>query len=80
MRKISLEDLDKLTVNRYEAVLIAAQRARQVNAMRLAQLERMAEEDVTIDARKVTSIALQDVATGKVKFRRTGKDEDESNL
>jgi DNA-directed RNA polymerase omega subunit len=76
MRKISLEDLDKLTVNRYEAVLIAAQRARQVNAMRLAQLERMAEEDVTIDARKVTSIALQDVATGKVKFRRTEEDEE----
>jgi DNA-directed RNA polymerase omega subunit len=75
MRKISLEDLDKLTVNRYEAVLIAAQRARQVNAMRLAQLERMAEEDVTIDARKVTSIALQDVATGKAKFRRIEEEE-----
>ncbi len=75
MTKISLEELDKLTINRYEAVLIAAQRARQVNAMRLAQLERMAEEDVTIDARKVTSIALQDVASGKVKFRRIEEEE-----
>ena len=75
MTKIALEELDKLTTNRYEAVLIVAQRARQVNAMRLAQLERMAEEDVTIDARKVTSIALQDVATGKAKFRRMGKEE-----
>jgi DNA-directed RNA polymerase omega subunit len=71
MTKISFEELDKLTLNRYEAVLIAAQRARQINAIRLEQLERMAEEDVTIDARKVTSIALQDVASGKVKFKRT---------
>jgi len=71
MTKISLEELDKLTLNRYEAVLIVSQRARQINAIRLAQLERMAEEDVTIDARKVTSIALHDVATGKVKFNRT---------
>jgi len=77
MAKIPLEELDKLTVNRYEAVLIAAQRARQVNAMRLAQLERMAEEDVTIDARKVTSIALHDVATGKAKFRRTGEEKED---
>ncbi len=72
MTKIALEELDKLTRNRYEAVLVVSLRARQVNAMRLAQLERMAEEDVTIDARKVTSIALQDIATGKTKFRRTG--------
>jgi len=72
MSKNSFEDLDKVTRNRYEAVLIAAQRARQVNALRLAQLERMSEENVTIDGRKVTSLALQDLAAGKVKFRRLG--------
>jgi DNA-directed RNA polymerase omega subunit len=72
MIKGTFEELDKVTRNRYEAVLIAAQRARQVNAMRLAQLERMAEENVTIDGRKVTSLALQDLAAGKVKFRRLG--------
>jgi len=71
MSKISFNKVDKITRNRYEAVLIAAQRARQINAMRLAQLERMAEEDVTIDGRKVTTIALHDLSTGKVKFRRT---------
>ncbi|MEP0829375.1 MAG: DNA-directed RNA polymerase subunit omega [Candidatus Zixiibacteriota bacterium] len=73
MVKTSFEELDKVTKNRYEAVLIAAQRARQVNALRLAQLERMAEENVTIDGRKVTSLALQDLAAGKVKFRRLGE-------
>ena len=70
MTRISFEEVDKIATNRYEAVLIAAQRARQINSMRLAQLERMAEDDVTIDGRKVTTIALQDMATGKVKFRR----------
>jgi DNA-directed RNA polymerase omega subunit len=72
--KISFDELDKVTQNRYEAVLIAAQRARQINAIRLAQLERMAEENVTIDGRKVTSLALQDLINGKVKFRRPEAD------
>jgi len=70
MPKFSFEDVDKVTRNRYEAVLIASQRARQINSLRLAQLERMAEEDVTIDGRKVTSLALLDVMDGRVKFRR----------
>jgi DNA-directed RNA polymerase omega subunit len=76
MTKVSFEDIDKLTRNRYEAVLIAAQRARQINSIRLAQLERMAEEDVTIDGRKVTSIAMNDLADGGVKFRRTAPPEE----
>ncbi len=75
MQIYDFDELDKLTVNRYEAVLVTAQRARQVNAIRLAMLERMAEEDVTIDARKVTSIALQDVSSGKIKFTRRKTDE-----
>lgn len=70
MVKMSFDELDKMTENRYEAVLIAAQRARQINSIRLAQLERMAEENVTIDGRKVTTLALQDMVNGKVKFRR----------
>jgi DNA-directed RNA polymerase omega subunit len=77
MTKVSFEDVDKLTQNRYEAVLIAAQRARQINSMRLAQLERMAEEDVTIDGRKVTSIAMNDLSEGNVKFRRATTSEEE---
>jgi DNA-directed RNA polymerase omega subunit len=70
MTKVSFDELDKVTLNRYEAVIIAAQRARQINSIRLAQLERMAEENVTIDGRKVTTLALQDLAAGKVKYRR----------
>lgn len=70
MPNVSFEEVDKITKNRYEAVLIAAQRARQINSLRLAQLERMAEEDVTIDGRKITSIAMQDLSSGKLQFRR----------
>ena len=73
MEKYDFDELDKLTVNRYEAVLVTSLRARRVNAIRLSMLERMAQEDVTIDARKVTSIALLDVSSGKAKFKRTGK-------
>ena len=65
-----LDEIDKVTKNRYEAVLIAAQRARQINSMRQAQLERMAEEEINIDSRKVTSIALKDLSEGKIKIRR----------
>lgn len=70
MSRFTFEDIDKLTRNRYEAVLIAAQRARQINSMRLAQLERMAEEDITIDGRKVTTIAIQDLAAGRIKYKK----------
>jgi DNA-directed RNA polymerase omega subunit len=70
-----LDEVDKVTKNRYEAVLIAAQRARQINSMRQAQLERMAEEEINIDSRKVTSIALQDLSEGKIKIRRNQTEE-----
>ncbi len=71
MRDNWIVEVDKITRNRYEAVLIAAQRARRINSHRLAQLERMVEEEVNIDARKVTSIALQELSEGIVKFKRT---------
>ncbi len=66
-----LDEVNKVTKNRYEAVLIAAQRARQINSMRQAQLERMAEEEINIDSRKVTSIALKELSEGKIKIRRS---------
>ena len=67
-------EIDKITRNRYEAVLIAAKRARSINSHRQAQLERMVEEEVNIDSRKVTSIALQDLSEGAVKFKRTNEE------
>ena len=75
MAKDWMKDVDKLTQNRYEAVLIAAKRARRINSLRLAQLERMAEEEVNIDARKVTSIALQELSEGNIKFKRDQEEE-----
>jgi len=74
--RIPMEEVDKVSRNRYEAVLIAASRSRQINSMRLALLERMAEEDVSIDARKVTTIALRDLIEGKIKIRRPEETEE----
>ena len=76
MARTNFDEVDKLTRNRYEAVLIAAQRARHINSHRLQLLERMAEEAVEIDGRKVTSIAMQDLSDGKIKFVRR-EDEEE---
>lgn len=77
MSRSSFEEVDKLTRNRYEAVLVASLRARQINSLRLALMERMAEEnvDVDIDGRKVTSIAMTDLAAGKIKFKRPYSDD-----
>jgi len=33
--------------------------------------ERMAEEEINIDSRKVTSIALKELSEGKIKIRRS---------
>ena len=68
-----LDSLDEITKNRYEAVLVAARRARQLNAIRLAKLEMLNPEnadEIDIDSRKVTAIALKDCLEGKVKFER----------
>ena len=66
-----LDKLDDITLNHYVAVLAAAKRARQINAKRLAMLEKLTENSkVEIDYRKVTSIALEDMLTGKVKFEQ----------
>lgn len=66
---IPLEEVNKVSRNRYEAVLVAAQRSRQINSLRLALLERMVEEDVIIDGRKVTTIALRDLIDGRIKIK-----------
>ncbi|MFH2055176.1 MAG: DNA-directed RNA polymerase subunit omega [bacterium] len=63
-----IDKLEGLTRNRYEAVLVASKRARQINAERLAKLEMMIEDaDITIDYRKVTTIALEELVVGKVR-------------
>lgn len=70
---IPLDQLEDLSRNRYEMVLIAARRARQLNAKRMAQLEMLTEENaeqVDIDSRKVTYIALQDCLEGRVRVAK----------
>ncbi len=71
MRKLSMEQLDKVTRNRYEAVIIASRHARHLNYKRLARLEqREAGAEVDIEARKITMVALKDVIDGKVKWEK----------
>jgi DNA-directed RNA polymerase omega subunit len=61
-KRALMDRLEKTMPNRYQAVLIAAKRARQINADRLAKMQMMVEDaDVDIDYRKVTSIAIEDM-------------------
>ena len=71
-----LEDLDKVTKNRYEAVIVAAKHARNLNAARLARIKQAEESGgtVEIDPRKITRVALEDLLEGKVKFERVDTD------
>ena len=71
---IPLDMMGDLTLNRYEQVLIASQRARQLNAVRLVKLEMLTSENaekIDIDGRKVTYVALMDCMEGKVGFKRS---------
>lgn len=68
-----MSKLDDITLNHYEAVLVASKWARTINAKRLAQLEMMTEDsEFNIDYRKVTSVALEDLLTQKIKFKYRG--------
>ncbi len=72
MRHLPIEGLDKLGLNRYEAVIIASQHARLLNSKRLAALERMEENpEIEIDSRKITMVALNDLLRGEIKFTRS---------
>jgi DNA-directed RNA polymerase omega subunit len=67
----SLEDIKKNSTNMYEAVLIASKRARQLNEERIQKLEMMPQDDsIDVDPRKVTEIALRDLADGKLRVDR----------
>jgi DNA-directed RNA polymerase omega subunit len=72
MQPINVESVDKVTRNRYEAVIVAAQHARHLNSLRLAKLKRLNEEDTgsDIESRKITMVALRNLVEGKVKFER----------
>jgi len=71
MHRLSLEELKKMNLNRYEAVIVASQHARSLNNKRLRDLEKMEENpDIEIESRKITMVALKDLLEGKLKFLR----------
>jgi DNA-directed RNA polymerase omega subunit len=58
-------------LNNYEAVLVAAKLARKINGLRLAAKEQLAPEELAgMDQRKVTTVALEELKSGKVQFER----------
>ena len=72
MERPSIEKLEKLGLNRYEAIIVTARHARFLNSKRLKQLELLEQDpSIDIDSRKITMRALKAVLDGKVKFERT---------
>jgi DNA-directed RNA polymerase omega subunit len=71
MARIKLDEVDKVIKNRYAAVIVAAKRARHINAERISKLELMPEnEEIDIDPRKVTTRAIEELIEGKLKIER----------
>ena len=71
MEKVNIEELTKLGLNRYEAVIVASQHARILNSRRLKLLERMPDDPtIEIDSQKISMKALCELLDGKVKFNR----------
>lgn len=66
---IPSESVEKVTRNRYQAVIVASKRARMLNAQRLMQLAALEQGgSFDIDGRKITLVALKDLVEGRVKF------------
>lgn len=66
---VPTELVEKVTKNRYQAVIVASKRARMLNTQRLLQLAAIENGgSVDIDGRKITLIALKDLVEGRVKF------------
>ena len=73
-RMMNSEDLDKVTTNRYEAVIVTSRRARHLNSKRLATLARMENNpELQIETRKITGIAMKDFVDGKVNYTKPDK-------
>ena len=65
-------------LNDYEAVLVAAKLARRINDLRLAAKEELAPEELAgMDQRKVTTVALEELKSGKVRLERIKPSEEE---
>ena len=66
----SLENIRDHAKNRYEAVLIASARARQLNAKKVALEERGMEEAFELKRFKMTTFALHELLDGKIEVTR----------
>ncbi len=65
-------------LNDYEAVIVTAKLARKINSLRLAAKEQLAPEELAaMDQRKVTSVALEELKSGKIRFERRKPVEEE---
>jgi DNA-directed RNA polymerase subunit K/omega len=63
--------LEDVIPNEYEAVLLAAKLSRKINARRVVQKEQTPVEELgKLDQRKVTTAALEELISGRVKFER----------
>jgi len=72
VHSLPVDDATALGLNRYEAVIVASQHARNLNNKRLRSLEKMEENPaVEIEVRKITMVALKDLLEGRVKFTRS---------
>lgn len=69
-RLVSLEHLREHAKNRYEGVLIASARARQLNAKKIALEERQMEEALELKRLKMTTFAMTELVEGKIKVER----------
>ncbi len=68
MESIPIEKLMEKVENRYEAVMVAAKRARQINRERGGGLEKSREKE------KLTVRALRELLEGKVEFKYEKKE------
>jgi DNA-directed RNA polymerase subunit K/omega len=75
----SVEDLDKVPVNRYEAVIIASKYARILNR-KLRGTEEGEEEPEeprsSITDGQITSMALKELKQGKLRYEKPRSDKD----
>lgn len=77
-RLISLERLREFAKNRYEGVLIASARARQLNAKKIAMEERGMEEALDLKRLKMTTFAMTELVEGKLKVERPNETTDKA--
>lgn len=69
--------LEEIVPNEYEAVLVASRLARRINAARQAAKEQTAPEEFNkMDQRKVTTMALDQIKGGRVKFEHRKTEEE----